>query len=91
MTAPVEEVDLPGFSSLRAVCARCACPVRAYVMFDRDCARARGDHYHRRCVVCGYEWLERCALPVARGVSVARGWLVGHARSVLPWSGRPGV
>lgn len=61
MTAPVEEADLRPFSNLGAVCARCASHVRAYVMFDRDCLRARRDHYHRRCTVCGHEWVERCS------------------------------
>jgi formate dehydrogenase maturation protein FdhE len=61
MPAPADEADLPPFSNLRAVCARCARRMRAYMIFDRDCGRARGDHYHRRCTVCGHEWL------IARG------------------------
>ncbi|HKB41890.1 MAG TPA: hypothetical protein VKD72_36020 [Gemmataceae bacterium] len=36
MPAPVDEADLPPFSNLRAVCARCARRERAYVIFDRD-------------------------------------------------------
>jgi hypothetical protein len=64
-TAPVEQADLPPFSNTRAVCARCARRVRAFVMFDRDCGRARGDHFHRRCTVCGHEWVERCNEPAA--------------------------
>jgi hypothetical protein len=28
------------------------------VHFDRDCARARGDHFHRDCP-CGHEWIEQ--------------------------------
>jgi hypothetical protein len=61
VTASVEPIDLPPFSNLRAVYARCARRVRAYVMFDRDCRQARGDHYHRRCTVCGHEWIEACS------------------------------
>jgi hypothetical protein len=56
-SAPVEQADLPPFSNLRAICAR---RVRAYVIFHRDCPGAPGDHYHRRCTVCGHEWPERC-------------------------------
>jgi hypothetical protein len=59
-TAPVEEADLPPFTNLRAVCARCARRVRAYVMFDRDCARARRP-LHRRCTVFRHEWVEGCS------------------------------
>jgi hypothetical protein len=59
--APVEQAELPPFSNLRAVCARCARRVRAYVMFDRDCPGARGDHFHRRCTVCGHECIEACS------------------------------
>jgi hypothetical protein len=59
--APVEQADLAPFSNTRAVCARCARRVRAYVMFDRDCIQARGDHFHRRCTVCGHAWIEACS------------------------------
>src|SRR4029453_1611779 len=40
-------------------CRRCGGRGPIRVHFDRDCARARGDHFHRRCP-CGHEWIERC-------------------------------
>jgi hypothetical protein len=41
-------------------------PIRVH--FDRDCARARGDHFHRRCL-CGAEWIESCRERVASAAS----------------------
>jgi len=57
--APVEQADLPPFSNQRARCSRCGggSPIRVH--FDRDCAEARGDHFHRVCP-CGHRWVERC-------------------------------
>jgi hypothetical protein len=59
--APVDQAALPPFSNMRAVCARCARRARAYVIFHRDCPGAAGDHFHRRCTVCGYDWIEACS------------------------------
>ncbi|HEY7371193.1 MAG TPA: hypothetical protein VIF57_03375 [Polyangia bacterium] len=59
-TAPVEEADLPPFTNMRARCARCGNRRLIRVNFDRDCAEARGDHFHRACS-CGHRWVERCS------------------------------
>jgi len=58
-SAPVDEADLPPFSNQRG-CAHCGGRGPIRVHFDRDCARARGDHFHRVCP-CGAEWIERCS------------------------------
>ena len=57
--APVEQADLPPFSNQSGRCPRCAGRGPIRVHFDRDCAQARGDHFHRRCP-CGHEWVESC-------------------------------
>jgi hypothetical protein len=49
-TAPVEEADLSPFTNMRA---RCGSRRLIRVHFDRDCAEARGDHFHRVCA-CGH-------------------------------------
>jgi hypothetical protein len=67
VTARVEEAELPPFTNQARPCPRCGGRGPIRVHFDRDCARARGDHYHRLCL-CGHEWIERCsewAAPVA--------------------------
>ena len=46
-SAPVEEGELPPFTNQRARCARCGGGGPIRVHFDRDCADARGDHFHR--------------------------------------------
>ena len=54
---PVDAATLPPFSNHRAVCARWEIRVH----FDRGCNRVQGgDHFHRLCSRCGYEWIERC-------------------------------
>jgi hypothetical protein len=58
MTA-VEEADLPPFTSQSGRCPRCARRGPIRVHFDRECAEARGDHFHRVCP-CGHRWVERC-------------------------------
>jgi hypothetical protein len=64
-TAPVEAADLPPFTNQSGRCPRCVGRGPIRVHFDRDCARARGDHFHRLCP-CGAEWIERCsAAPAA--------------------------
>jgi len=60
------EIDEPPplFSNDRAVCARCGNRREIRMHFDRGCAGAREDHYHRICR-CGHEWVERgAAAPV---------------------------
>lgn len=51
-----------------AVCPKCGC-MNVYVRWCREqqpvqlcwCnSDVRGDHLHRRCACCGYEWLEAC-------------------------------
>jgi len=46
MTTSVEEADLPPFNNQSGACSRCAARGPIGVHFDRDCARARGDHFH---------------------------------------------
>jgi hypothetical protein len=58
-TVPLEPAELPPFSNQSGRCRRCGGRGPIRVHFDRDCARARGDHFHRRCP-CGHEWIERC-------------------------------
>ena len=58
-TAPVEERDLPPYRH-RGPCPRCGGNGPIRVHFDRDCADARGDHFHRVCP-CGHRWVERCS------------------------------
>jgi hypothetical protein len=60
ITTSVEEADLPPFSNQSGARSRCAGRGPIRVHFDRDCARARGDHFHRVCP-CGHEWVERCS------------------------------
>jgi hypothetical protein len=48
-TAPVEQEDLPPFTNQSARCPRCAGRGPIRVHFDRDCAEAGGDHFHRVC------------------------------------------
>ena len=59
-SAPIKADELPPFTNERAVCASCGARGEIRVHFDRSCAQARGDHFHRICR-CGYEWLERCS------------------------------
>ena len=65
-TPPVDDPSLPPFSNHRAVCPSCGRRGPARVHFDRDCARAAGDHFHRVCWRCGHDWVEGCveAAPV---------------------------
>src|SRR4029453_14875465 len=56
----MEEADLPPFTNQSGRCARCGGRRLIRVPFDRACARARGDHFHRRCP-CGHEWIGRCS------------------------------
>jgi len=55
----MEQADLPPLTDQRARCPRCGDGRPIRVHFDRDCADARGDHFHNICP-CGYEWVERC-------------------------------
>jgi hypothetical protein len=57
-TAPAE-ASLPPFTNQRAICAGCGRRGGIRVHFDRDCARAKGDHFHRLCP-CGQEQIEGC-------------------------------
>jgi hypothetical protein len=52
-------VSLPPFSNQRG-CPRCWARYEIRVHFDRDCTRARGEHFHRVCC-CGHEWVEHCS------------------------------
>ena len=56
----VEAASLPPFSNQRAVCAECGSRREIRVHFDRNCADASGDHFHRVCR-CGHQWVERCS------------------------------
>jgi len=56
---PIDVAMLPPFSNQRG-CPWCGGRYEIRVHFDRDCARVRGDHFHRLCP-CGHEWLERCS------------------------------
>jgi hypothetical protein len=58
-TVPLEQADLPPFTNHNPRCVRYGNRQLIRVHFDRDCARARGDHFHRLCS-CGAEWVERC-------------------------------
>jgi hypothetical protein len=58
-TAPAREADLPPFSNQSGRCPRCGGRGPIRVHFDRDCAQAQGDHFHRLCS-CGFEWVESC-------------------------------
>jgi hypothetical protein len=58
-TAPAEQASLPLFSNQHGRCPRCARRGGIRVHFDRNCADARGDHFHRVCP-CGERWIERC-------------------------------
>jgi len=58
-TKAVDVATLPPLSNQRG-CPRCGARHEIRVHSDRDCALARGDHFHRRCR-CGHEWLERCS------------------------------
>ena len=49
MAAPVEQADLPPFTNHNPRCVRCGNRRLIRVHFDRDCAEARGDHFHRVC------------------------------------------
>jgi len=51
--------SLPLFSNT-SVCSACGNRREILVHFDRSCAEAVGDHYHRICSRCGHEWVERC-------------------------------
>jgi hypothetical protein len=64
-TAPGAEAALPRFTNQRAACPRCGrCgPIRVH--FDRDCAEARGDHFHRSVPVRAS--LGRAAAPSSAG------------------------
>jgi hypothetical protein len=58
-SAPGAPDELPPFSNDRAVCAACGARREIRVHFDRSCAAACDDHFHRVCP-CGHEWVERC-------------------------------
>src|SRR5262249_39119126 len=60
-TTTVDDFPLPPFTNQRAVCPSCGGWGPARVNFDRDCARAAGDHYHRICGRCAHDWVESCA------------------------------
>src|SRR5262245_33580864 len=53
MTTSVEEAVLPPFNNQSGACSRCAARGPIRVHFDRDCARARGDHFHSSLPVWG--------------------------------------
>src|SRR5262245_29479956 len=59
-TPPVNHLPLPPFTNQRAVCPSCGSRGPVRVNFDRDCARAAGDHYHRICGRCAHDWVEGC-------------------------------
>jgi hypothetical protein len=58
LAGPLDVATLPPFSNQRG-CPRCDVRCEIRVHLDRDCARVRGDHFHRMCR-CGHEWLEQC-------------------------------
>jgi hypothetical protein len=56
---PITAADLPPYT-FRQPCRQCRRRAPAMVIFDRDCAEVRGDHYHRVCP-CGHRWVDRCS------------------------------
>ena len=63
---PAEAVDaatLPPFSNQRG-CPQCEARYGIRVHFDRDCALASGDHFHRLCR-WGHEWAEQARTTAA--------------------------
>lgn len=64
--------DLKPFSGLHSVCAKCSgFPIQEYCEGGTRCPTQGhlSEHLHRKCAMCGFKWLEKCADESERAAS----------------------
>ena len=56
-------------------CPQCASLGASFKFHDESCDRfgAEGEHMHRQCPLCGYEWAERARQRLRRDEGAAAG------------------